>query len=888
MSTRRIRTILYGDQAIEATELDLLHTPTLQRLYDLHQLGLTDRVFIDASHSRLHHVIGVLEQVDNILAALIRNLEREATARQLWYWTASNKPARYEPGALANYIRTKRRATRLMGLVHDLTHAPFGHTLEDEIDLHPKKHDHPDRQAEAFYMLLLQFIGWLCIDDGQFDYGSLSSVVESPQAQFQSVMTLPAGMVRPPESEDFICYVADLAIPFLLENKPARGMQRGATAAELMTLFHDLGFAMRGLLHLDTLHSESPLQPVAGTPYAFERLLTAVLEKAHATPNPDGVFQLHRDGFFLDVIGNTICADLLDYAKRDSLFAGLRLDYDVDRIVENFSIVSCRPTNLDGEPEPMLRTAIRIFSHKLRIDVPGELMNLLQVRFYVYQRVLFHPTKCIAGAMLGSAIQLIGWRQELPFYFRHVGDAVFLQNILECAHMVRSAIAPFGDPQEDHAVADVLDGIRADLSGSPRVGMAAVVHDLLNSRRDEHVAPVMQDIDAAIRLLRRLGARRYHRGIFRLVPNTSHSPEEVATMFVRPGQRARAEREIEKRSGLPRGSVTIHCPSSDGPRKIAEILIMSFKQDGTADKVAELHDVANISAEVFGEHQKAIRALESMYESMWRLIVSVAPPYTSEYQRLNLTIGRVLYCMLHRLDYDDTYGHRPEDVLNRVDNERTVHNDPMMDDELRLAENEYSLADPATVRLIFPDGHHEKRSVNFLAVADEATSRLADLSPTIRTYVEDRSSDPGKRSDVVELVQRAIPEVKRDVPDLFPESRPSEAFRMAARNTAPSPSHVEGGDVEAGAPLFSDEEVFRMKMGRLGEGKTGADRLKVFLEWATPDWLPLGGSDKMVRFLEFLRATMSEHYSRTKVFTVKQLNTWFREFETGHQLGTRL
>ena len=50
------------DQRIRSAEFDL-HMPALERLYDLHQLGMTDRVFIDASHSRLHHVIGVLEQV---------------------------------------------------------------------------------------------------------------------------------------------------------------------------------------------------------------------------------------------------------------------------------------------------------------------------------------------------------------------------------------------------------------------------------------------------------------------------------------------------------------------------------------------------------------------------------------------------------------------------------------------------------------------------------------------------------------------------------------------------------------------------------------------------------------------------------------------------------
>src|SRR6266436_1825479 len=74
-NSRRIRTILYDDQQLEATELDLLHTPALQRLYDLHQLGLADRIFIDASHSRLHHVVGVLHQVENLVAATTRNLE---------------------------------------------------------------------------------------------------------------------------------------------------------------------------------------------------------------------------------------------------------------------------------------------------------------------------------------------------------------------------------------------------------------------------------------------------------------------------------------------------------------------------------------------------------------------------------------------------------------------------------------------------------------------------------------------------------------------------------------------------------------------------------------------------------------------------------------------
>src|SRR5262245_57583519 len=75
---KRIRTTLYGDQRISGCELEVLHTPSMQRLYGLRQLGLTDRVFIDASHSRLHHVVGVLEQVDKLVSAITANLDKSS------------------------------------------------------------------------------------------------------------------------------------------------------------------------------------------------------------------------------------------------------------------------------------------------------------------------------------------------------------------------------------------------------------------------------------------------------------------------------------------------------------------------------------------------------------------------------------------------------------------------------------------------------------------------------------------------------------------------------------------------------------------------------------------------------------------------------------------
>ncbi len=131
-----------------------------------------------------------------------------------------------------------------------------------------------------------------------------------------------------------------------------------------------------------------------------------------------------RDVFLLDIIGNTICADLLDYARRDAVNAGLKLDFDPDRIVANMTVVSHHenaaaiPKGDEFLTHPFrgeaLRTAVSVFSHKLRIDTPGELLLLLQVRFYVYERMLYHPTKCVAGAMLGAALQWTPRLEETP------------------------------------------------------------------------------------------------------------------------------------------------------------------------------------------------------------------------------------------------------------------------------------------------------------------------------------------------------------------------------------------------------------------------------------------------------------------------------------------
>lgn len=93
------------------------------------------------------------------------------------------------------------------------------------------------------------------------------------------------------------------------------------------------------------------------------------------------------------VVSGTIDADLLDYLRRDSTFAGLRQDYD-DRIYSYFCIV-------DGQ------LACDLTKKGLeRHDARSEIVHLLRMRYFLTERVYFHHAKVISGAMVSKALEL--------------------------------------------------------------------------------------------------------------------------------------------------------------------------------------------------------------------------------------------------------------------------------------------------------------------------------------------------------------------------------------------------------------------------------------------------------------------------------------------------
>ena len=251
---KNVRDAVHGDLPFTELELSLMDTSAMQRLRGIRQLGTSYLVFPAAQHTRFEHSMGTCYMAKKILDNLIR----------------------FDGLELG---REDRKAIPAAALIHDITHIPFGHTLEDERRIFPR-HDMDPRRIEFFVT-----------------QGEIGKILSRHKIQ---------GKVL--------------------------------------------------------------------------RLLTQ-----KGLPDDGPAWQSQ-------IISHTICADLLDYLRRDAHFCGLNIDFD-DRIFRYFKIENDRLiVNLQKKG---------LFRH----DAFSEVIHLLRIRYFVTERVYYHHAKIAAGAMLSRAVE---------------------------------------------------------------------------------------------------------------------------------------------------------------------------------------------------------------------------------------------------------------------------------------------------------------------------------------------------------------------------------------------------------------------------------------------------------------------------------------------------
>ncbi len=104
-----------GDVRITKLEREIIDTSDFQRLRGIRQLGYAFHVYPTALHTRFDHSLGTLKMAEIMIQSIRSNLDCKKEEREI---------------TLKQEI-----LARLYALLHDITHIPFGHTIEDELGL---------------------------------------------------------------------------------------------------------------------------------------------------------------------------------------------------------------------------------------------------------------------------------------------------------------------------------------------------------------------------------------------------------------------------------------------------------------------------------------------------------------------------------------------------------------------------------------------------------------------------------------------------------------------------------------------------------------------------------------------------------------------------------
>jgi HD superfamily phosphohydrolase len=355
---------VHGDVHYDRLSVALINTKAMQRLGRVYQLGYSHLVFRGGTHTRLSHVMGAAHMAGTIVDALRINYKQKRAARPQHV----AEPIDFLPSkksSLDSRWDVLRHLVTWAALLHDLGHVPLGHTLEDEFEGIFKKHD---------------------------DFASpRSSHLWNEKSEVYSVLTNPSlypdsfsrCQVTPTQ-----IWQAILLICFFKDG-PADSQDQGSDFVQ---------YLVRHGKNTDTkIQSEN--DPIKKDDLERERDFVLLLLRA-ARDTKD-VFR----PFMTDIVANTICADYLDYVRRDPLNVGLDVLRD-DRILSHFYV----STDATG-----LRMALALLDRhgKPRLDVCTGVVEQVRQRYRFAESIYYHKTKVSASAMFAKAMILVGKPNEI-------------------------------------------------------------------------------------------------------------------------------------------------------------------------------------------------------------------------------------------------------------------------------------------------------------------------------------------------------------------------------------------------------------------------------------------------------------------------------------------
>lgn len=341
------------DIKIEGRELLFINTKCFQRLYSIKQLGLANRVYPFATHTRGAHCLDCLDMSQRFIDALKENTTHSISMNE------------DERQRLLKQIERDTSLIRAAALLHDIMHIPYAHTLEDENGI-LEKGDKSERIDKM-------------IDRINKELEMLKKLRElAPHTLF--------GFTNRTELEE--------------EIKNAQKLLE-----DIIKVLWTIAFPDEDTIQQFIARKAEKTKKEKGKEFS-EKEKMDIQKKIEKN-------WLSDDRFYIaDIIGNTISADLLSYIFRDVEFTGIEMKpgfsyrlFDYIELRQNEK--TCGKTRL----------VIKLTKKgEWRHDVLSAIINILNVRYALTEAVIYHHAKCEISAMLGKLAFLCNLTESAELY----------------------------------------------------------------------------------------------------------------------------------------------------------------------------------------------------------------------------------------------------------------------------------------------------------------------------------------------------------------------------------------------------------------------------------------------------------------------------------------